>query len=511
MSGELILVVEDNEHNAKLVRDVLEFHGYSTVCADNAADGIAQARDRRPALVLMDVQLPDMDGTSALGILRGDPLTRDLTVVALTAFAMDGDRERLLAAGFDDYLAKPIDVTIFPAHISELLAGADGARPATRTVEPPTPDATTGATILCVDDTLSNLKVLQAILAGSGHRLVCAGSGREALELVAAEPPDLILLDVVMPDVDGFEVCRRLRGDPRTRMLPIVMVTAHGEHERRQALDAGADDLIAKPVDASELLARVRSLLRIKSYQDTIERQSVELAELNRTLEARVDAQVAEIEQLRRLQRFLPPQVAEAVRSSGDETLLNTHRALVAVVFCDLRGFTAFSELAEPEDVIGVLHDFHTCIGATIHEYEGTVGFFEGDGLMVMFNDPLPCPDPDVRAVRMAVAMRERMAEQLSRWGRRGIELGFGVGIARGHATLGTIGFEGRYDYGAIGTVVNLAARLCAAAAPGQVLISQSVLAEVENAVEVETLPPLTLKGFHHPVPAFAVAGMPTD
>lgn len=362
--------------------------------------------------------------------------------------------------------------------------------------------------ILCVDDTPHNIRLLEAILTPCGYQVVGAASGEEALAQVAADPPDLVLLDVVMPGLDGYEVCRQLRNEPAWSVLPIVMITASGEQEKARALDAGADDFIVKPFNQPELLARVRSLLRIKLYNDTIQKQALELAELNRTLEQRVQAQVEELERLGRLRRFLPPQVANAILSSGEDSMMESHRRLITVVFCDLRGFTAFAELAEPEEVMSVLREFHECIGVIVHEHEGTVGFFEGDGLMVLFNDPVPCPEPEALAVRMAVAMRTEMEALIARWRRLGHELGFGAGIARGYATLGTIGFEGRYDYGAIGTVVNMAARLCAEANPGQVLISQQVLAEIEDLVEAEALPPLSLKGFHRPVAAFAVKSL---
>jgi len=367
---------------------------------------------------------------------------------------------------------------------------------------------TAEARILVVDDLPQNVRLLEAVLAPRGYALISAASGQEALERVAAEAIDLVLLDVVMPGMDGYAVCRALRADPATRFLPVVMITASGDAERVAALEAGADDFVAKPLNQPELLARLRSLLRIKRYHDTMQSQAAELAAWNRTLEQRVAEQVEALERLGRLRRFLAPQLAELVMSSGDEGFLASHRREIVVVFCDLRGFTAFAETVEPEDVMQVLGDYHAALGEIIHRYEGTLERFAGDGLMVFFNDPLPCPDAPQRAARMALEMRERVAVLADGWRRLGHDLGFGVGIAQGHATLGRIGFEGRFDYAAIGTVTNLAARLCASAASGQILVSQRVRAALDGVADVETVGELALRGFTRPVRAYNVVGL---
>jgi len=370
--------------------------------------------------------------------------------------------------------------------------------------------------ILVVDDTPMNAKLLHDLLEVRGYAVETAASGEEGLAKVADWNPDLVLLDVMMPGMSGYEVCEKLRAETATAALPVVLVTAlDPDKERVKGLEAGADDFLTKPVNQPELLARVRSLLRIKTLHDEVQTQAEALARWNDELETRVASQVEALDRLGRLRRFLSPQVADAVVSSGDEALLGSHRALIATVFCDLRGFTRFCESAEPEEAIEVLQAYHEAMGRLIHEHGGTIDHRAGDGIMVIFNDPLPCEDPAGNALSMSFAMHTQMSELSAGWRKLGHRLGFGVGISLGYATVGMVGFEGRYDYTANGSVVNLAARLCDEAGDGEILLSARAFAALEERVEPGPGIELVLKGFHQPVEVFRVAaagdGSPDD
>ena len=370
--------------------------------------------------------------------------------------------------------------------------------------------------ILAVDDVPENIEIVQVRLEDAGYEVFTAADGEEALVKARELVPDLILLDIMMPKLDGISVLKELKQDTALGFIPIILLTAKADRSDIVAgLDAGGDDYLTKPFDQAALIARVRAMLRIKALHDLAQDQAVqlkaqasELAEWNRSLESRVAAQIGEIERIGRLKRFLAPQVADMIAAAdGDENLLASHRREVTVLFCDLRGFTAFTEIAEPEEVMTVLNEFHSALGVLIDRYEGTLERFAGDGLLTLFNDPLPCPDHTERAVRMALEMRDRIAEQTIVWRKRGHELGFGIGISLGYATLGKIGFERRFDYAAVGSVTNLGSRLCDEAKAGQILVDTRVFNAVEDLFEMASIGTLNLKGFRRPVDAYEVLG----
>ncbi len=360
--------------------------------------------------------------------------------------------------------------------------------------------------ILVVDDDEENREMLARRLTREGHRVQVAPGGGEALDALRRLPIDVILLDVMMPDLDGRAVLQRLKSDPDLREIPVLMISALDDMDSVvRCIELGAEDYLPKPFDPVLLRARIGACLEKKRLRDQEVRHLHELAEWNRTLEQRVEEQVTQMERLGRLKRFFSPQLADLIVAGGAEDPLKTHRREVTVVFLDLRGFTSFAETSEPEEVMGVLREYHGAMGRLILEHEGTIERFAGDGMMVFFNDPIPVTNPAERAVRMAVAMRDRVQELTAAWRKRGHELGLGIGIAQGYATIGAIGFEGRWDYGAIGAVTNLAARLCGEAKDGQILVSSRLAAAIEELIETEALGPLSLKGFSRPIPAFSV------
>jgi adenylate cyclase len=427
----------------------------------------------------------------------GEALRRRAADAGAAELLSDLDRIRS-ATGRLDVLLGPASAPP-PRPGSEAEAGSEAGHP---------PAASRGV-ILVVDDNEDNRDMLARRLRRQGYEVRTAAGGHAALAALAAVPVDLVLLDVMMPDLDGYAVLERLKADPALRDIPVLMISALDELDSVvRCIQLGADDYLGKPFEPVLLQARIGACLEKKRLHDQEARHRRELAALNETLERRVAEQVAQLERLGRLKRFFSPELAELIVTGGTDDPLETHRREVTVVFVDLRGFTSFAETAEPEEVMGMLRQFHAEMGRLILEHGGTLERFTGDGMMIFFNDPVPLPNPAEQAVRMALAMRERVARLRIKWDKLGYGLDIGVGIAQGYATIGAIGFEGRWDYGAIGTVTNMASRLCSEAKPGQILVSRRLVGMVEHLVEAEPAGDLVLKGFAKPVTAFTVVGL---
>lgn len=394
----------------------------------------------------------------------------------------------------------------------EHLTSKDGIAPVAGVPDP---------ALLVVDDHEDNRYTLSLQLNAQGyHNIAIATNGREALSVLHSKPFDLVLLDIMMPELNGYEVLERMRSSPELRNIPVIMISAIGELASVvRCIELGAEDYLPKPFEPTLLRARVYASLERKRLHDQVVAQAAELAsqaaELatwNKTLEQRVADQLGEIERMGKLRRFLSPQIADLIVASGMEKQLQSHRREITVLFCDLRGFTSFSETSDPEDVMMLLRDYHAAIGQIIIKYGATLEHFAGDGVMLIFNDPFPIDKPELQAVRMALEMRDAIGTLTEKWRRLGHDIGFGIGISNGFATLGTIGFEGRFDYAAVGTVSNIASRLCDEAKPGQILISPRVLMAVEDTMKVEPVGELTLKGIRRPMTAYNVvaASAPT-
>jgi class 3 adenylate cyclase len=366
--------------------------------------------------------------------------------------------------------------------------------PAVGSAAPPEvldPGALTGR-VLVVDDTPFNRQLLTRLLSRIGHESLEAGDGREALAILrdpATPPVDVILLDIVMPEMDGYETLAALKADPALRDLPVIVISGVDELDSVvRCIALGAADYLPKTVDPAILRARIAASLGQKRLRDQ-----------ERALIGTIDRQRAQ------LARFLSPQVAALVSSPDGEAMLAGHRREITALFCDLRNFTTFSETAEPEEVLGFLRLYHATLGALIVAHEGTLEHFAGDGIMVFFNDPVLQEDHAQRSVQLALDIRERFKDISAEWRRRGHVLEVGIGIATGYATMGRIGFEGRYDYGGVGNAIILASRLSGEAAAGQILLAARTFAAIDEAL-AEPVGERQLKGFSRPMPVYAAA-----
>jgi class 3 adenylate cyclase len=422
-------------------------------------------------------------------------------------------RARMAEAGDGGRLADLERIRSAIGRLDDLLG--HGTTPSAPSPAGTEPGATGGpaaprAVLLVVDDSQDNRDMLARRLRRQGYEVLTADGGRAALTTLAAAPVDLVLLDVMMPDLDGYAVLEQLKADPARRDIPVLMISALDELDSVvRCIQLGAEDYLGKPFEPVLLQARIGACLEKKRLHDQEARHRRELAAFNQTLEARVAEQVAQLDRLARLKRFFSPQLAELIVAGGTIDPLQTHRRDITVVFVDLVGFTAFAETAEPEELMGMLREYHAAMGRLILEHEGTLERFTGDGMMVFFNDPIEVPNAAERAVRMAVAMRDQADDLAAGWRKRGWSVGgLKVGVSQGYATIGAIGFEGRVDYGAIGTVTNLAARLCGEATGGQILVSARVATAVEGLIDGESVGPLTLKGLARPVPTWSVRGL---
>jgi adenylate cyclase len=345
--------------------------------------------------------------------------------------------------------------------------------------------------ILVVDDDKATVDILRTRLQSQGYAVVSATDGEAGLEAVHEHGPDLVLLDVNMPRLDGLETCRRLKADPALPFTPVVLVTALADARDMVAgLDAGADEYITKPVEGAALMARVRSMLRMKALHDRVQDQAAE--------------------RLGRLKRFFSPAVAELIVAGGVDDPLRTHRREVAMVMLDLVGFGAFSETAEPEEVMGVLRQYHAEMGRLVMTHQATLNGFAGDAIVVVLNDPVEIADPPERALRMAWAMRERGRELAAEWEKRGWRMPLRIGAAMGHATIGAIGFEERLEYGVVGRVNRIAAALCNAAEAGHVLVSQKIAAAAEGWADLLEVDLPAPPGTTRSIRAFKVLGIKT-
>ncbi len=513
-----ILVVDDTAFNRRLLVRLLASIGHEALEADDGAAALAVLRDPdapRVDLVLLDIVMPGLDGYGTLAAMKADERLRELPVIVISGVDELDSVVRCIQMGATDYLPKTVDPSILRARVEASLAEKhlrDLEREMTEQ------QRSVDEVLRIMTRSAFDLQVVMDAVVSAARRLTHSDYG------VAYVAEDGLFKVVASaggdPELDEYERAHPIR-PARDSIVGRVALT--GEVAR-------IDDVRADPdyVQAGAGLAGVRSLLGLPILQDrdvagvlALTRTEVRPFEDGAVRLATAFADQAAIgignarllstieRQRRQLAGFLSPQVAALISSPDGEQLLAGHRREITAMFCDLRNFTVFSETAEPEEVLGFLRAYHRAMGELIMEHQGTLEHFAGDGFMTFFNDPLLQPDHAARAMRMAVAMRERFGEMVADWRKRGHVLEIGIGIATGYATLGRIGFEGRYDYGAIGNAIIMASRLSGEAAAGQILVAQRTLAEGEGSVLAEPVGELSLKGFSRPVAVYAVTGLP--
>ncbi|MDZ4083742.1 MAG: response regulator [Bdellovibrionales bacterium] len=360
--------------------------------------------------------------------------------------------------------------------------------------------------ILVVDDDWDVGATICDLMQMNGYNVSYAASATAALDYLKENDVDLVISDVRMPGINGFEFCRLARTLWANEFVPIILLTGNeSEFEMVKGLDSGADDFIMKPPLPAELFAKIRALLRLRSLQLKNKEQAEMLSHWNRDLESRVQNQVTELQRLERFKRYFSPHVAELIVGDDFEARIGTHRREITSLFVDLRGFTAFAESASPDDVMRVLNEFYAVVGGIAMSHNATVGSLTGDGMMFFFNDPVEIPNHRLEAVRVAVEIRGRVRELTTKWQQQGYRLGFGIGLAEGHATIGGLGFNAFWTYTVVGSTVNLAARLCAEARDGEILVSDRFRSSVQGSVQVEPCGLRSFKGFSDGIVVFNV------
>ena len=509
--GGRVLVVDDSLVNRTVLSRALTAEGHEAFTAENGLRALELLRsDDGPAIdaILLDLEMPELDGFATLEQLKADAALRDLPVIVVSSNEDLDSVVRCIEIGAADYLPKPFNAALLRARVNASLtekrlgdqrrAVADVLRAvaSSQGLQPVLDEIVAAARRLCRGDH-SQLYLLsgdalrlhaQSVEDGPDIEDALAGTFVHALDRASvAGRTGLARTVVQIPDVlEDADYSPDARGRVRSRALLGVPIL-HDDH-LVGVITAGRGDPEPFTVEQVEL---------VKTFAD-----QAAIAITNARLISAVERQRTE------LSRFLSPQIAALVSSDEGEDLLAGHRAHITCVFCDLRGSTAFVETAAPEEQLEVIRAYHRLLGTLIPQHDGTLEHFAGDGVMVFFNDPVPVPDHELKAVRFALAAQERFAPMAAAWRKRGITLDLGIGIESGYATLGRIGFEGRYDYGALGPVTNLAARLSDAAGSGQVLVGQRVHAEIETLVDAEAVGELELKGFGRPVAAYAVHGL---